>query len=175
MLPSSTVAELKRLLARADLSQRKIARRTGVSRSTVGRIAGGKRKERVPKTKEPWEIAATGKIGRCPVCGAKVKLPCLYCIIRNLGKSGTETGVPLKIALELKDVHQKRYEQVKAWREQLERFDGNDCELPEDWPFRKRGKRKTQNRFCVVCAEDDTRKRVAIARNGRTRKTRFVI
>ncbi len=87
MLPPSTIAEVKRLLALGTLSQRQIARRTGVSRIVVHRIAGGKRKDRVPKTEKaldvPWEPNDSTKPERCPTCGAKVKLPCLACMIRH--------------------------------------------------------------------------------------------
>ncbi len=68
MLSPSVVSEVRRLLALGELSQRKIARLTGVSRSVVRRIATGKRKGRTAKPKEAWEIAGTGKIGKCPTC-----------------------------------------------------------------------------------------------------------
>ncbi len=116
MLETEKVTEIKRLLS-LGLSQRQIARKVGVSRAVIQRIAAGKRKDIVPKTKEPWEAAATGKIGRCPVCGANVKLPCLYCIVRKLAKPDIETKTMLDIELQLKPKH--RYEKVKALREIL--------------------------------------------------------
>lgn len=133
MLSPSVVSEVRRLLALGELSQRKIARLTGVSRSVVRRIATGKRKDRSAKPKEAWEIAGTGKIGKCPTCGARVKLPCVACLIREIGQPTFETENQAGNTLKLESEHKKRYEQVKEWREQCDnpRF----SMLPRDWPF----------------------------------------
>ena len=46
MIAPAIVDEVKRLLNKGKLSQRNVALRTGVSRTTVGAIASGKRPER---------------------------------------------------------------------------------------------------------------------------------
>ncbi len=146
MLPPSVISEVKRLLALGELSQRSIARLTGASRVVVHRVASGKRKDRVSKTHEawkvPWESSDSTKPGRCPTCGAKVKLPCLACLIRPGAKIVSETETPLAGELSLKPEHQKRYEQVKAWREMQD--DPNFTATPKDWPFRRSGMSKAR-------------------------------
>lgn len=93
MLDSEKVAEIRRLLADAEWSHRRIAVTLGVGRSTVGRIARGEyapiRAERKPLS--PFDDPADddgpfspphGTPRRCPRCGAKVQQPCLACRVR---------------------------------------------------------------------------------------------
>jgi hypothetical protein len=85
MLTIALVDEIKRLLAEGQASQRQIARLTGVSRSTVGAIASGKRAERPPQTADGDELPRpTGPLGRCAGCGGLVYTPCLLCRVRAL-------------------------------------------------------------------------------------------
>lgn len=83
MIPAGMVEEVRRLLAQGRLSQRQIARRTGVSRGTVAAIASGRRHTSGPRTALPAEAAPGGYPGgkpvRCPGCGALVQMPCLAC------------------------------------------------------------------------------------------------
>ena len=142
MLKEKQVCEVKELLAEGKLSQRAISRITGVSRVVIHRIAAGKRKDRIERVKEAWEEDWTGRpYERCPICGAKVRLPCLACIIRTLSEKQNVAyrNMPgLVFGLDLEERHRLRYEQVRAWREAQK--DPNFVEIPDDWPFRKRWK-----------------------------------
>jgi hypothetical protein len=81
MIATTVVDEIRRLLRRGDLSQRKIAERLGVSRGTVNAIALGRRLERSARRGQEDDgfIAPTGLHVRCPGCGGKVQMPCLRC------------------------------------------------------------------------------------------------
>jgi len=72
---------------------------------------------------------------RCPVCGGRVQLPCIACIVRRLERPirwRPDRYEPLELALE--DEHRKRYIKVKEWRERQD--DPDFCVIPEHWPFR---------------------------------------
>lgn len=141
MIAQEKIDEVKRLLSTGKYSQRKISRLTGVSRIVIYRIVTGKRKDRVERPKEEWEDDWRGKpYERCPICGAKVQLPCLTCIIRKAlreAKPARFRKSPAdSLTLDLQEQHRKRYEQVKAWREAQN--DPTFAEIPDDWPFRRR-------------------------------------
>jgi transcriptional regulator with XRE-family HTH domain len=85
MLDPLTVAEVKWLLAAGTLSQREIARRTGVCRGTVLAIANGKRRD--PTAEADVEPDAAEEICsrpvRCRGCGGRLAvLPCRLCKAR---------------------------------------------------------------------------------------------
>ena len=83
MIAKGMVDEIKRLLAAGNLSQRKIAKQTGISRATVGAIASGKRPEypaRVPND----DYRPAGPPVRCPGCGGRVYAPCQLCRVRAI-------------------------------------------------------------------------------------------
>jgi hypothetical protein len=84
MIATAVVSEVERLLDEGRLSQRKIDSQTGVSRGTVNAIALGKRTLQEPRRLELDEdfFAPDAPIARCPTCGAKVRMPCLACLIR---------------------------------------------------------------------------------------------
>ena len=119
MISEDTVNEIKRLLAEGRLSQRKIARMTGVSRGTVGAIANGRRcdRPRLPVDGDD-EGEPTGPPERCPKCGAMVYPPCRLCRLREVV---ARRRFPLRperplglLELELSDEHRRRYENVRA-------------------------------------------------------------
>jgi len=86
MIAASVVSEIRSLLTDGNLSQRKIARRLGVSRGTVNAIALGKRPDQAggrPRSVEDWTIMI-GPVARCPGCGGMVQMPCLACRIREM-------------------------------------------------------------------------------------------
>jgi hypothetical protein len=86
MLAPHLVEEVRRLLASGTLSQRTIARRTGVSRGTVGLIAAGRRRDPV-RIVQPWDEEPGQPLEpprRCPTCGGLVYMPCRLCHIRQL-------------------------------------------------------------------------------------------
>jgi hypothetical protein len=81
VIPSKRIDAVRALAARGDLTQREIARRTGVSRGTVAAIVHGRRPDypdRPPR--EPAPIGA-GPFARCPHCGARCRPPCRACLV----------------------------------------------------------------------------------------------
>jgi transcriptional regulator with XRE-family HTH domain len=86
MIRSSVVEEIQCLLRAGRLSQRKIARRVGVSRGTVGAIAQQRRPdyEARRRQQEAEFESPAGPAIRCPDCGAMTQMPCLACRVRAL-------------------------------------------------------------------------------------------
>lgn len=78
VLTLEQVLEVKRLLDEGRLSQRSIARVTGVGRSSVNAIANG---ERGLFGAPPVEglVVRSSIAQRCPGCGGRVFMPCVYC------------------------------------------------------------------------------------------------
>lgn len=76
MLPYPVVSEIEDLLGEGRLSRRAIARQVGVSRWAVDAVATGVRRSGVadgdPDGGQPVYL-------RCPGCGMRVELPCVYC------------------------------------------------------------------------------------------------
>ena len=121
------VGEIRRLLADDNLSQRKIARRTGVSRGTIAAIAAGRRPdyERLRAARQDDEFEPTGPLVRCPQCGGKVYLPCRLCRAREMAAQLPKRPRPQfeaagLIELQLKEEHRLRYEEVLAARRRAE-------------------------------------------------------
>lgn len=83
MLAPGMVAEIRRLLAEGRLSQRKIARVTGISRATVGAIANGRRPDYPPRATPELFERPEGPPQRCATCGGMVYLPCRLCRVRG--------------------------------------------------------------------------------------------
>lgn len=84
MIDPATIAEAKRLLAQGELSQRKIAKRLGISRATIGAIAHGKRPDYEPRSKPEDELPhIAGPPRRCPGCGGLVWFPCQLCRVQR--------------------------------------------------------------------------------------------
>ena len=123
MIPASVVEEVKRLLAEGRLSQRKIARQTGVSRGSVGLIAQGKRPDYQPRRDLKEDLLGpAGPPERCPSCGAMVYVPCRLCRLRELLATsaplpglGSASG-PVMLGLQLNDEHRVRYEEIRRRR-----------------------------------------------------------
>ena len=121
MLAPATVVECKRLHAEG-VSQRQIAERLGISRSSVNRIVNGKRPDYEALKTARQQQALLVKIGagptaRCPTCGAKVILPCQVCQLRKLMARGITppkyVGPGGDCDLDLEGEDRKRYEQIQ--------------------------------------------------------------
>jgi hypothetical protein len=88
MLPTSLVHEIDRLLKAGKLSHRQIAKRLGISRSTIGAIASGRRglhgMDAIDKRRARTPSSAPT---RCSRCGYRVYLPCLICGARRVKES----------------------------------------------------------------------------------------
>ncbi|MCL2745437.1 MAG: hypothetical protein FWE67_16475 [Planctomycetaceae bacterium] len=150
MLSHKQIEKVKKLLKAGKHSERAIARLTGVARTVIHRLANGKNKKWF-REEHQWDDHWHGLRSpipnqRCPKCGAKVQMPCLVCIMRELA---TEKHPPDKqrkddlpvngenlFALQLKPEQQERYEKVRKWR--MAQKDPHFTEVPEHWPFRRR-------------------------------------
>jgi hypothetical protein len=135
MIAPQRVEEVKALLADGRWSYRKIAAMTRVSRGTIGAIASGKRREPQPKPSS-WNDEIEGPAGppqRCPDCGGMVFMPCILCrtqakvaaspLLRAMKRARSRLLGP-RLRLELKPIHQARYEEVRRRkrREPAEEF-----------------------------------------------------
>ena len=118
MIAPSVVREIKRLLAETTYSQRKIARITGVSRGTIGAIAGGKRRDYEAEERGvEVDPEPAGPPRRCAGCGAMVRMPCVLCRTRELIRRSRVARPPARpeepTQLQLTPDHQLRYEQIR--------------------------------------------------------------
>jgi hypothetical protein len=122
MIAPEAVAEIRRLLAESCLSQREIARRTGVCRGSVGAIASGRRldyeSQPEPVADVPEELS--GRPARCPGCGANVYMPCVLCRVQS--EIARRPRAPMKrrqadalhsTNLNLRLEHRVRYDEVR--------------------------------------------------------------
>ena len=114
MIPKFLEHEVQCLINRGELSLRKIARVTGVSRGTVANIANSSRKIKERKAKnqpslaeDPLELLrdSEGPPKRCLTCGARVFGSCHYCAAvafaaiqekRPLDRRGPETPLGIE-------------------------------------------------------------------------------
>jgi hypothetical protein len=86
MISPSRIEEIRRLLNWGKLSQRAIARQTGVSRGTVQAIAEDRHRPGSGHRTIGLRGDFTPPSGlpiRCPGCGAKVQMPCLACYVQE--------------------------------------------------------------------------------------------
>ena len=156
MIAEAKIREAELMLARGKMSQREIAKRTGLSRGTISSIAGGTRKIQV-KTVDPNmpPEPEDGPPVRCPGCGAMVQMPCVLCHLKKLasdnnpimqhsniaGISPAMTNTQhspnstIRLGINLTGDELKRYQEVRAWREKCANPFFTD--IPEEWPWRK--------------------------------------
>ncbi len=85
MISVTLEKRVRSLLADGKLSQRSIARITGLSRSSVGAIARGNRKAFIAASMEDGVkfFSTSQSPERCPECGGMVYMPCHACRIRG--------------------------------------------------------------------------------------------
>ena len=122
MLSPDRIEQIERLLAEGKLSQRKIAKLTGVSRGTVGAVASGKRHVHVRET-ESWDAGLESPPGppqHCPGCGGLVYLPCRLCYTRRFLAEHRVAKLPDRPEeppqLELQQEHAARLRRLAARR-----------------------------------------------------------
>ena len=145
MLDRKTYEALSEALKNRERSCRSIAREFGVSHTLalkIRRCRGRVRVADAPEIAEP-----DGDFQRCPRCGGKTRLPCVYCAVRdalaqkprpqNRDDWNDERGPAFlndEFALDLTPEEFERYQEVRAWRERRPnpRFDV----IPDDWPWR---------------------------------------
>ena len=116
MISPALAEKVRSLLVDDKMSQRQVARLTGVSRATVKAIASGEWFERY-RARHGCDNT-TPTLARCPECGAMVEMPCRACEVRRLKKAGrirplaaTEDGPP---RVELRGPEYARYLEVRA-------------------------------------------------------------
>jgi len=112
VLTANAVDQVERLLD-DGLSQRAIARMTGVSRGSVHRIKTGKRVIRGRSNGDELE-APSGPVDRCPGCGGLVQQPCVACRTRETPVdrlSGRDDVDALALDLEADD--RRRHRELK--------------------------------------------------------------
>jgi hypothetical protein len=150
MIEPQLVEQVERMLAEGKLSYRKIARFTGVSRGTIGAIASGRRRIQ-PRRICFWEeepVVPDVPPQRCPQCGGMVYMPCRLCRMRKemaklpgiralIRANAFQPFTP--IGLNLKPVHQQRYEEVRRWRMALAEPVASKCEQREGSGFGVQG------------------------------------
>lgn len=121
MIAASVVEEIRRLLVEGKLSQRKIARLTGISRGTVGAIAAGRRPdyESLRSVADGGFPGPAGPPQRCPGCGGMVYMPCRLCRARAVQADASNPRLPGRcrqleepLGLELRDEDRARYEEI---------------------------------------------------------------
>lgn len=83
MLNPGIVQEVYRLLAEGKLSHRRIAKATGISRTSVGAIANGQRPDYALPASDDDPLL-TGPASRCVGCGGMVYMPCQLCQVRAM-------------------------------------------------------------------------------------------
>ena len=124
MIAQAQVDEVRRLLATGKYSQREISRMTEVSRGIVNSIAQGKRPDRVPASKAEERGPFEGPIERCPECGGRVHMPCLFCQTRRFALKNSEAAPDpdptafkgMLLDIELEGERLKRYEEIHQRR-----------------------------------------------------------
>jgi hypothetical protein len=129
MIAEKVAAEVRRLLAAGEHSQRQIACLTRVSRGTVGAIAAGKRGEySAPRhAGHPEFDEPAGPLSRCGGCGGMVRMPCRLCRIRVVKAAlrqrpcvDASSEPEESLELNLREEHRTRYEQLRASRLQFQ-------------------------------------------------------
>ncbi len=122
MIAADLIAEIQRLLAEGKLSQRKIAKLTGVSRGTIGAVASGKRQLQ-EREADCWEAGLEPQPGppqHCPGCGGLVYLPCRLCRTREFLAAHPLPRLPNRpqgpLQLELQEDHAARLRRLTARR-----------------------------------------------------------
>ena len=123
MITEERIGKIQCLLAEGKLSQRKIAKLTGVSRGTVHAVANGKRNVH-PREPDEWEAGLeppSGPPQRCPVCGGLVFLPCRLCRTREFLATHSVARPPSRpegpLQLELQEDHAARLRRLTERRE----------------------------------------------------------
>jgi hypothetical protein len=129
VLDPALVDEVRRLWAAGLRNRRAIARRTGVSRCSVGAIVSGRRPEPgLRPRRQPKSIGSplSGPRARCPQCGVEVVLPCQACRARVQQQQDPDlfrrlTGQPPPPeedrGLHLTPAEEARYQPIRAEKE----------------------------------------------------------
>ena len=147
MIENNVIRQIQELLSDGSISQREIGRRLGISNTTVSRVFQAKRKT----YREPSENVIEepeGPVVRCPTCGGRTQMPCVYCRVvelvqdapRSAGRAPILSKIPPKNArspeftIELVGEHLARYREIHDWR--ARQPNPHFIDIPDDWPWR---------------------------------------
>jgi hypothetical protein len=120
MLAQAIVEQIRLLLREGTLSQRKIAKRLGVSRGTVNAIAQGKRTDYPGGPDALGDfVPAAGPPRRCPSCGGMVFMPCLLCHVRSMRAAGNRSRCGRRALIDLRQVDRNAVGLVAKTHEDL--------------------------------------------------------
>lgn len=140
MIENSVILKIQELLSTGKYSQREIGRRLGVSNTTVSHVFQAKRKTYTDASEYRVE-EPEGPVVRCPVCGGKTRLPCVYCRVTELLKAYPKTPAraeqksgAAEFRIELAGEHLARYEKIRDWR--ARQPNPHFIDIPDDWPWR---------------------------------------
>lgn len=139
MISETRIMIAEQLISEGRLSQRRIARETGLSRGTIHALAVGKRKIQERKPQFLIEHNRKSPFVRCPDCGSMVRIPCVFCTIRkhiNRVRRTICEGRAVECTVDLAGEEKKRYLEVRKWREQS--ANPHFTEIPDDWPWREK-------------------------------------
>lgn len=142
MLAWHIVEEIRSRLSAGE-AYRRIAREVGVARGTVHQIARNRHRWRpTQRAREEWEHPELpqGPYCRCESCGGMVQHPCLRCRLQE-SAAHRELGVDttlfsgVRLGLELREEHLRRYEQVRLDHERqlLQSRENPDWENSPDY------------------------------------------
>ncbi len=145
MIATAVIDEIRKLLAEGRMSQRRIAKKMGVSRGAVAGVANGQRPdydELRRRREENQEPIPLGPLARCSTCGGMVYLPCRLCQIREqLARlpQRLANGRPAEpLGLDLRGEARARYEAVHLRRmrqgELCEQVEQAPPDNAQDWP-----------------------------------------
>ena len=116
MLSDATVAEIVRLLEEGA-KHRAIAKRVGVSRTTVGLISTGRRNVIRRPSGRAEILEQLGPLVRCKGCGGRTRLPCRVCLARDRPPTRSDTvDDEDDLALDLKPIQWLRYQEIRRRR-----------------------------------------------------------
>ena len=142
MIASPVIDCIKKLLAEGELSQRKIAKKVGVSRGTVASVASGRRPDYEQlrhKRQQDQQPLPLGPLARCPECGGMVYMPCRLCEMRSRRADAPQRSPNAQptepLGLDLRGEARARYEAVHLQRmQQGELSEEDEIDPPYDPP-----------------------------------------
>jgi hypothetical protein len=153
MIATPVIECIEKLLAEGKLSQRKIAKKVGVSRGVVASVASGRRpdyEQLQHKRRQGQEPLPLGPLARCRECGGMVYMPCRLCESRRQRADSPRRPPDPRptepLDLDLRGEARARYETVHLRRMQQgelgeddqadSQYDSPTCndENDGDWP-----------------------------------------
>jgi transcriptional regulator with XRE-family HTH domain len=133
MIAPYLVERVRTFLLEGKVSFRKVARKTGLSRPSISRIAEGRRRDRFLRTLDECRRSEDSLIPlvpprRCPICGKLVYPPCRACKLEKFLRENPRVTFRRKpdeplppLRLELEPPEQWRYRHVRRRRILFER------------------------------------------------------